>query len=278
MTIQLQINENIINSDICFPEGSRWREGSLYFTDIDGQAVYCIGSDGIKTKLFDMPYPSGLGWLPSGAMIISSMRDQKLYQWHGGELTVYADLSTVAKSYLNDLVTDQKGNVYVGDIGFLYGKDPEQSGNVIKVDQDKNISSVCDQSMFANGILIDEENQRLILVESCAERVAQYDMDSNGNLTNKRDLFKIEKMTPDGIALDSEGALWIADPLGRRAVIRVNQSGEVTHEIPFSGEHYPFDCVLGGEDMKNLYIMSSTANNTQGRVDMVRVPTAGKLM
>ena len=37
---------------------------------------------------------------------------------------------------------------------------------------------------------------------------------------------------PDGICLDAEGAVWVADPLGAR-VFRVREGGEVTDSIDF---------------------------------------------
>ena len=38
---------------------------------------------------------------------------------------------------------------------------------------------------------------------------------------------------PDGICLDAEGAVWVADPLGAR-VFRVREGGEVTDTIDFT--------------------------------------------
>ena len=49
---------------------------------------------------------------------------------------------------------------------------------------------------------------------------------------------------PDGICLDAEGAVWVADPIGAR-VFRVREGGEVTDSIAFD-DVIPVACVLGG--------------------------------
>ena len=56
---------------------------------------------------------------------------------------------------------------------------------------------------------------------------------------------------PDGICLDAEGAVWVADPLGAR-VFRVLEGGEVTDTIDFTPIAIPVACVLGGADRRTL--------------------------
>ena len=55
---------------------------------------------------------------------------------------------------------------------------------------------------------------------------------------------------PDGICLDAEGAVWVADPIGAR-VFRVREGGEVTDSIGFD-DVIPVACVLGGDDRRTL--------------------------
>jgi sugar lactone lactonase YvrE len=55
---------------------------------------------------------------------------------------------------------------------------------------------------------------------------------------------------PDGICLDAEGAIWVADPMGAR-VFRVLEGGEVTDTIDFDAA-VPVACVLGGADRRTL--------------------------
>ena len=78
---------------------------------------------------------------------------------------------------------------------------------------------------------------------------------------------------PDGICLDAEGAVWVADPIGAR-VFRVREGGEVTDSIGFD-DVIPVACVLGGDDRRTLFMCvaadwhatwSSRAHSTHRRV------------
>jgi sugar lactone lactonase YvrE len=87
---------------------------------------------------------------------------------------------------------------------------------------------------------------------------------------------------PDGICLDAEGAVWVADPIGRR-VFRVREGGEVTDQIDF--DDVPVACVLGGDGRRTLMICvaadwkrDALAGRTTGRIlaTDVAVPGAGR--
>jgi sugar lactone lactonase YvrE len=86
--------------------------------------------------------------------------------------------------------------------------------------------------------------------------------------------------TPDGICLDREGALWIADPTGFR-VIRVGGDGKITDSIPFTNG-IPLSVVLGGADARTLYIAVAShvdfyapRSDPAGYVAAVTVPVPG---
>jgi sugar lactone lactonase YvrE len=88
---------------------------------------------------------------------------------------------------------------------------------------------------------------------------------------------------PDGICLDVEGAVWVADPIGAR-VFRVLEGGEVTDSVGFEGV-IPVACVLGGQDRRTLFMCVAAdwkrdvvRQARTARIDAmdVEVPGAGK--
>ncbi len=59
-------------------------------------------------------------------------------------------------------------------------------------------------------------------------------------------------IAPDGICADEEeGGVWLADPIGRRAV-RVLDGGAVTDVLEF--DEMPVACVLAGADRRTLVV------------------------
>jgi sugar lactone lactonase YvrE len=80
---------------LCFPEGPRWHDGKLWFSDMHAHQVIRVGLDGRAENVVEVKEaPSGLGWLPDGRLLVVSMYDRKLLrQERDGRLVEHADLS-----------------------------------------------------------------------------------------------------------------------------------------------------------------------------------------
>lgn len=64
---------------LTFPEGPRWHDGKLWFSDFYNHRVVAVGLDGkAETKEIVQTIPSGLGWMPGGSLLIVSMNDRSL--------------------------------------------------------------------------------------------------------------------------------------------------------------------------------------------------------
>ena len=95
------------------------------------------------------------------------------------------------------------------------------------------------------------------MAESGGGRLTAFTVEPDGTLTDRRTYAELKPARddvmfapPDGICLDAEGAVWVADPLGAR-VFRVREGGEVTDTIDFD-DAIPVACVLGGPDRRTL--------------------------
>jgi sugar lactone lactonase YvrE len=86
---------------------------------------------------------------------------------------------------------------------------------------------------------------------------------------------------PDGICLDADGAIWVANPLAPQCVL-VGEGGHIL-EVIDTGEPC-YACMLGGEDGRTLFMFIAPTSNAhvlsaspQGKVLVARVdvPHAG---
>lgn len=267
---------------LVFPEGPRWHQGELYFSDQHDRVVWAIGADGAARRIAEVPeQPSGLGWLPDGTLQIVSMRDRRLLHLTPRGLVQFADLSAFAPGYLNDMVIDAEGRTYVGNFGFDLdaGESPKATA-LLMVASDGEISVACDDVWFPNGAAITPDGKTLLLVETFGARIKAFEIEANGQLTNRRIFAELPGIFPDGICLDAEGGLWVACAFGHKA-IRVVDGGGITHEIPLSDRH-AYACMLGGADRRDLYLCTAadhrperTAELRSGRIEMVRVEIPG---
>lgn len=282
-----------------FTECPRWREGRLWFSDFYTYRVYSIAEDGSDLKVeAEVPnQPSGLGWLPDGRLLVVSMRDARLLRREAdGTLAVHAELKGHVTGHPNDMVVDAQGRAYIGNFGFdLMGGAPIETAAILRVDPDGSVTSVADDLWFPNGSVITPDNE-LIVNETLGNRVSAFDIAADGSLGNRRTWAKFADlpadrdltaalggqivMAPDGNCIDAEGALWIADAIGGRA-LRVRRGGEILDEIrPGTGV---FACGLGGADKKTLYLCAAPdfyeharKVATEGQILAVRVDVPGQ--
>jgi len=255
------INTETLVSGLCFGEGPRWHNGRLYFSDMHGNTVYAADTSGELETIVRLEddEPSGLGWLPDGRMLIVSMRNRKLLVLDGNELSEFADLSGIATYHCNDMVTDLKGRSYVGNFGYDLHNDAEfQKAELILVHPDGKTALAADDLAFPNGTVITPDEKTLIVGESFGARLTAFDIQPDGTLLNRREWAKIDGAVPDGICLDEAGGIWVASPVSNE-VLRIIEGGEVTDRVKIENQAYA--CMLGGQDGKTLFIMTSRASH-----------------
>ncbi|GAA2583905.1 SMP-30/gluconolactonase/LRE family protein [Actinomadura fulvescens] len=268
-----------------FFEGPRWHDGRLWVSDFWRHHVLAVSLDGTAETVAEVPgSPSGIGWLPDGTQLIVSMMDNKLLRLdEDGKPTVYADLSPHAGAgTANDMVVDAYGRAYVGCVDIM-DWDNQPTTVLLRVDPGGDVAVVSDGMAFPNGPVITPDGATLIIAESWAERLTAFDLAPDGSLTGRRVWADTPGSPPDGITLDAEGAVWMADAGGNRA-LRVREGGEVLEEIS-AGDLGVFACTLGGEDGRTLFLCAAptydpeeAAKIRQARVLTCRVdvPHAGR--
>ncbi len=247
----------VLRDNLCFGEGPRWHDGRLYYSDMHARTVNALDLNGRNEVIVEVAAnPSGLGWLPDGRMLIVSMMDRKLLRLENGALKLHADLGALASSHCNDMVVDRRGRAYVGNFGYDFFKGEEQkTAELVMVAPDGAARVVARDLGFPNGTVITPDGKTLIVGESFKHRMTEFDMADDGSLTNRRVWAELgEKSMPDGIALDAEGAIWVASPFSHE-LLRVKPAGEVVERI--KREQMPIACALGGPDRRTLYVLTS---------------------
>lgn len=271
----------VLLDGIYFGEGPRWRDGHLYLSDFYAQEVLKVDPAGNRESIATVPnQPSGLGWLPDGTMLIVSMKDRKLLKLAEDGLIEHADLSSVAGYHCNDMVVSDNGRAYVGNFGYNHYEEPvEKTANLARVDPDGSVHCAATGLHFPNGSVITPDGKTLVVGETRGNCLTAWNIATDGSLSKHRVWADLGANFPDGICLDAEGAIWVADPR-LKETIRVREGGMVTHRIS-TGELGSYACMLGGDDRKTLYICTapgsgpSAAEARSGRVEYCRVDVPG---
>ncbi|MBV8570955.1 MAG: SMP-30/gluconolactonase/LRE family protein [Acidobacteriaceae bacterium] len=284
-------------SGLSFTECPRWHNGRLYFSDFYTRRVLAVALDGTIETIAEVPgQPSGLGFLPDGRMLIVSMLDRRILRRElDASLVEHADLSRLAPWHLNDMLVDHHGRAWVGNFGFdLMGGALVSTTNLIHLDRDGRATVTAAGLGFPNGMVLTPNGKTLIVAETTMNRLSAFDVTS-GSLGKQRiwaafgapptstsfaDLFNEVDVAPDGICLDAEGAIWVADAKNGR-LIRVAEGGDILEELKTDGMGV-FACMLGGDDRRTLFACvaptfheSKASANHQAAIWMTHVDVQG---
>ncbi len=256
----------LLASGLHFGEGPRWHDGVLWFSDFFDYAVKTVDLDGhIEVKLSLSDRPSGLGWLPDGRLLVVSMTARAVLRLEGRNLVLHADLSPLATFHCNDMVVDSAGRAYVGNFGFdldtaeIDGTVNEvvaahRGATLVRVDPDGSIHAAAEGLMFPNGTVITPDGRTLIVGESFGGCLTAFDIADDGSLSNRRVWAELGRRVADGICLDADGAVWVANPVASEC-FRVVEGGEIVDVV--ETDNRCFACMLGGPDRRTLFMLTS---------------------
>jgi len=263
----------ILAENIYFGEAPRWHDGRLWFSDFHAHAVKSVSMAGdLRVECEIQDRPSGLGWLPDGSLLIVSMqRRQVLRRALDGALSLYADLSSVAAFHCNDMVVDAHGHAFVGNFGFDLDAAIRARGvpDVIadhptaalaRIDPDGSAHVAADGLHFPNGMVITPDGATLIIGETLGGALTAFDLAPDGNLSNRRVWASIWPRVPDGIALNADGAIWIANPVAPECAL-IAEAGVVL-EVIDTGMPC-FACMLGGADGRTLFMLTAPSSDAK---------------
>lgn len=254
---------------LTFGEGPRWRAddrgGRLWFSDFFSQSIRSVGMDGdvaIELELDDRP--SGLGWMPDGSLLFVAMNSREVRRrGPDGTVTLHADLSGVASHTCNDMVVDADGGAWVGNFGVDFAELMHRSfadvaadpplADLARVAPDGTVTVAAKGMAFANGSVITPDGRTLIVAESLGRRLTAFDIAPDGSLSNRRTWAETPSRSPDGIALDAEGAVWFANAFAGECV-RIAEGGEVL-DVVETGARNCYACMLGGPEGRHLFML-----------------------
>ena len=251
----------VLLEGLLFPEGPRWHDERLWFSDMHAHEVVAVDLQGNRETLVHVPnQPSGIGWLPDGRLLVVSMTDRKLLRLDSEGLVEAADLRELASFHCNDMVVDGYGRAYIGNFGsdIFEGQEP-QGANLVMVTHGGEVRVVASDLMFPNGTVVTPDGGTLIVAESRGRRLTAFDVQADGSLSNRRVWAELD-VPPDGICLDAENCIWVAVPGNPGSFVRVAEGGEIRDRIDLE-RRGGFACALGGPERRTLFLLEAFAAN-----------------
>jgi gluconolactonase len=231
-------------------------EGNLYFSDVHNGGVYCRRASGaIETVVPKRRGVGGIAFHADGGLVISG---RNICHVRDGETRV---LFAPDAPGLNDLFVDAAGCVICGTMrSDPFNPDgPRINGECYRITAEGEADQLYDDVALTNGIGLSPDGTVLYHSDSVRGVWAHDYVDG---LASERRLFLDREtgLMPDGLAVDEQGCLWVADVSGSGALRGFGPDGVEFARIDVPARMVTSVC-FGGPDRRDLYIVTGDSTD-----------------
>ena len=182
------------------------------------------------------------------------------------------DVETNSETRCNDGACDSLGRLWVGTMHLTNRKD---TGALYFIDKDLKVQKKINNTSVSNGIAWSLNNSRLYYIDSPTQVVQSFIFEEKtGEIVFEKNVIQIpnEMGSPDGMAIDEEGMLWIAH-WGGFGIYRWNpQKGELISKIEVPVPQVS-SCAFVGENLD--YLLITTARENMKEDEIIKYPQSG---
>jgi len=274
--IKEQEAELALAAQVELGEGPIWDERSqeLYFVDIMGHRVHAFAPQSGAHRRFPTNGPVGAVVLrDDGGLVIAADDGFFLAGPDGAGLEHFGEfrIDTGAVRF-NDGKVGPGGHFLAGTMDY-HGKQPLGSLYILKADG--GVSVLLDGITISNGLAWDAAGTTLYYIDTPTHRIDAFSFDQEtGALSNRHVVAEIADGSPDGMAIDAEGYLWVAC-WGAARVDRIDPAdGRRLASVRVPTSHAS-SVAFGGPSLEDLYI--TTARHDLSAQQLAAEPHAGDL-
>lgn len=262
-----------------FLEGPVWSpdgegRGHLYVSDIPHGRIFRISPAGEWELVVEYDgEPNGMKRFDDAHLLITDYRNGlMLLDIRRGVVTPYLERRNSERfKGVNDLTFDSRGNLYFTDQGQTGLHDP--TGRVYRLSPEGKLDTLLDNCPSPNGLVLSPDEKVLYVAMTRGNCVWRAPLQADGSVSKVGQFFtSYGPSGPDGLAIDTSGRLFVANPgLGRAWVLNHRAEPEVIVTSP-EGASLTNLC-FGGPEMKTLFMTESIS----GTVLMTEMDIAGPL-
>jgi D-xylonolactonase len=261
-------------------EGPLWvaEQDRIYFVDIKRGMVHALDTADGRRHSWQMPdYVCWLVARRDGDGFVAGLRREVVRLWLEPALRVEPlplPLELASEVRLNDAKADRHGHLWLGSMNNRDVQRPD--GRLFRLSRELELEEHERGVHICNGPAFSTDGQLMYHTDSLLGRVCAYPVGPggvHGPAQLWRQFDEAAEGSPDGMTVDSEGGLWIAQWGGGR-VCRYLPDGtlDTVVRLPVS---QPSSCAFGGPDLSTLYITS--ARQDLGPEALAGQPLAGAL-
>jgi len=240
-------------------EGPYWsvRQQALYWVDILGQTVFRLRPTDGSVATWQMP--EMIGWLieraNSDGFVAGMQRDIVFLGLEPLSITPIARPEPdLPGNRLNDAKADARGCIWAGTVPLSVDG---QTGSLYRMDPNGRVTCRDRGYMVSNGPAMSPDGRYLYHNDSRLGFVYRFELDDDSALRNRSVFLRFhpDQGAPDGMTVDSSGALWIA-LWGAACVSRYTADGHFDRTVKLPASQIT-NCTFGGAALDRMFVTSA---------------------
>ena len=239
------------------------KKGNVYAVNFAKEGtIGVVTPSGVASLFVELPAGStgnGIRFNKNGDMYVADYTGHNVLKvdMKTKKISVFAPIPTTAQP--NDIAIDADGRVYASDPDWK-----GLTGRLWRADPDGKVTLLEGNMETVNGIEVGPGDKTLYVGRG--PDVLLYDL-KDGNISNKRTIYKFEDGGMDGMRSDIAGNMYVTRPR-KSLVVKISPEGKVLQEIKLIGNK-PSNIAFGGKDGRTAYVtMQDTGNIETFRVDI----------
>lgn len=266
----------LFQHDALVGEGPVWdaRIGRVVWVDIPNNQVFTTDPATGETSVRQLDRAVGVVLPRASGGYVAALQDgfYALSDEGEPELVAQADAQDPSTRF-NDGEIDPQGRFWAGTMG--WSAEPGR-GALYRLDAGGQVTRMLEGVTISNGLGWSPDGTTMYYVDTPTMRVDRFDFDPvSGDIANRREFVTIRHGggRPDGLTVDSEGAVWVATWPGY-GVHRYLPDGTLDAIIPLPVSNVS-SIELGGPDLRDAFI--TTAWELLSEKEHAAQPLAGSL-
>ena len=246
-------------------EGPHWdaQNNLIYCVSIEDNMIYAIDPETGEVGTYLTEGPVGCAVLDQKGMILEAEKSGIFrIDPRTKEKQLVAKAHDDERIRYNDGKLDPKGRLLVGTMG--YDDTYEGKAALYAIEKDGTVRTVLDGLTLANGMGWSPDGKTLYFIDTPTKKVGSYAYDpETGEAIFEKYVIEItDGSNPDGMCVDMEGMIWVAQYGGEKVCRWDPESGGKLEEIRMPVKNVAY-CCLGGENLECLYITTAKDGETQ---------------
>ena len=254
--------ELVLDAKARLGEGAVWdaRRQLLYWVDIEGYAVHAFDPATGQDRSYALGDSVGTV-VPraKGGVALTLGRAFATLDLETRRLSVLAEPDEEKArrgNRFNDGKCDPRGRFWAGTMAV---SEAPAAGGLYRLDPDGSVHRMLERVSISNGIVWSLERDLMYYIDTPTREIAVFDYDdATGAIANRRVAarFPAGHGWPDGMTMDAEGLLWVAEWDGACVSRWDPATGKLVRRIKIPVRRVT-SCAFGGPDLEELYVTTA---------------------